>query len=121
MSALICIFNSEERISERRFRSEFRPNELFQDTSMKGKYPKLTEYPTVFYIQNVDPKWISRMYNGTTDINADKADLAKCKEQRTVVFDSSRVPVHQTCANFKAMLLVDLSPHIQDIEALYTK
>ena len=114
-------FNSEERISERRFRSEFRPNELFQDTSMKGKYPKLTDYLTVFYIQNVDPKRISRMYDDTTYINAGKVDLAKCKEHRTVFFDSSRVPVHQTCANFKAMLLVDLSPHIQDIEALYTK
>ena len=77
-------FNSEERISERRFSSEFRPNELFQDTSMKGKYPKLTDYLTVFYSQNVDPKRISRMYNDTTHINAGKVALAKCKEQRTV-------------------------------------
>ena len=114
-------FNPKERVSERRFRSNIRPNELFQDASMKGKYSNLTDYLTVFYSHNVDPKRISRMYNGTTDINADKADLAKCKEQHTVVFDSSRVPVHQTCPNLKAMLLVDLSPHIQNIEALYSK
>ena len=114
-------FNPKERVSERRFRSNIRPNELFQDTSMKGKYSKLTDCLTVCSMQRIDSKRNFLIYNVTADISAGKADLSKCKGQREVFIDSSRVPVHQTCANFKAMHLMDLSMHIQNIEALYSK